>query len=307
MPKLSELVFRKLKIVRHDELNMETREILEKAKKENWALGAFNSGNVEILRAVVEAGNSLRSPLIVETSAGEAEHFGMKTFLGAVDNLREETGLPILTNFDHGPGLEECLNAIESGYNLVHFDGSRLPYEENVKITKALVEKAHEDGIMVEAEIDTIVGESQYHDEIPESIQAVANYTDPVRAAKFAEETGCDILAVFIGNLHGTYRQPPRLDIERLKLISQSTNCFLSLHGGSGLFEEHVKEAILAGIVKVNINTEVRLAYRQTLENVLKGSEEIAIYKLMPPVMAAVQKVVEEKMELFGSSGKASF
>lgn len=286
---------------------METREILEKARKENWALGAFNSGNIEILRSVVGAGNNLRSPLIVETSAVEADHFGMKTFLAAVDNLREETGLPILTNFDHGPGLEECLNAIEAGYNLVHFDGSRLPYEENVKITKALTQRAHEEGVLIEAEIDAIVGESQHYNESPESFQATIDYTDPVKSAKFVEETGCDILAVFVGNLHGTYSEAPRLDIERLKLIAQSTNCFLSLHGGSGLFEDHIKEAIAAGIIKVNINTEIRLAYRQTLENVLKGSDEIAIYKLMPPVMAAVQKVVEEKMELFGSVGKASF
>lgn len=285
---------------------MNSREIFEKAKSENYALGAFNTGNLEILRAVVEAAKNQSSPLILETSAGEAEHFGMKNFLMVVENLRQESGLPILTNFDHGPGLEECQAAIEAGYNLVHFDGSGLPYEENVKITKALVAEAHAKGVLVEGEIDKILGESQFHDEEPESIQAAGNYTDPLKAADFVAQTGVDILAVFIGNLHGTYTTPPKLDLERLKMICEKIDCFLSLHGGSGLLPQEVKGAILAGVVKVNINTELRLAYKETLENVLRGSEEVAIYKMMPPVMAAVSKVVEEKIELFGSHNKIS-
>lgn len=241
-----------------------------------------------------------QASLIVETSSGEMEHFGMKNFLSLIDNYRQETDLEILTNFDHGPGLEECQAAIEAGYNLVHFDGSHLPYEENVKITKILVEQAHQKGVLVEAEMDRILGESRAHLETPESIQASGSYTDPDKAAAFVAETGCDILAVFIGNLHGVYQQEPRLDLERLRLIAQKVPCFLSLHGGSGLLEDDVKEAIQIGkIVKINVNTELRLAYRTTLENVLRGSDEVAIYKIMPPVIAAVQKVVEEKIQLF--------
>jgi len=115
-----------------------------------------------------------------------------------------------------------------------------------------------------------------------------------------------DILAVFVGNLHGTYPQPPKLDLERLKIIVEKLPCFLSLHGGSGLSKEDIKQAIAIGkIVKINVNTELRVAYKETLENVLKGSEEVAIYKIMPPVIAAVQKVVEEKIQLFGSANKA--
>jgi len=284
---------------------MTTLEILTRAKNEGYALGAFNSGNMEVLKAIARASFNQQAPLILETSAGEIEYLGMKNFLSLVENYRQENNLQILTNLDHGPGLEECQNAIENGYNLIHFDGSALPYEENVKITKILVEQAHEKGLLVEAEMDRIMGESKAHLETPESIQAQSSYTDPEKAAAFVAATGCDILAVFIGNLHGVYQQEPRLDLERLGLIAEKVPCFLSLHGGSGLFAEDVQKAIQIGrIVKININTELRLAYRSTLENVLRGSDEVALYKIMPPVIAAVQKVVEEKIQLFGSQGK---
>ncbi len=285
---------------------MNSQEILTKAKSESWALGAFNAGDLEIAKAIVQAAQNQQAPVIMETSAGELEHFGLKNFLSLVENYRQDFKLNILTNLDHGPALEECQTAIEAGYNLVHFDGSSLPYEENVKITKALVEQAHQKGVLIEAEVDKILGDSKAYPELPESIQASGNYTDPQKAAEFVAQTGCDILAVFIGNLHGTYQQSPRLDLERLKLIVEKVPCFLSLHGGSGLLEEDVKKAIQIGpIVKVNVNTELRLAYRNTLENVLRGSDEVAIYKIMPPVVAAIQKVVEEKIQLFGSQQKA--
>jgi len=286
---------------------MTVREILNKAKNEGYALGAFNAGNMELVRAVVGAAKKHQAPLIIETSVGEAQYFGMKNFLGLVENFRQETGLTILTNFDHGPGLEECQQAIEAGYNLVHFDGSKLPYEENIKIAKMMVEQAHQQGVLVEGEFNRILGDSSPHQKDAESVQASGSYTDPEKAADFVSQTGVDILAVFIGNLHGTYKQPPKLDLERLKMIAEKLPCFLSLHGGSGLLEEDVKQAIAIGrVVKVNVNTELRIAYRETLENVLKGSEEIAIYKIMPPVIAAVQKVVEGKIQLFGSSGKTT-
>ena len=284
---------------------MTTLEILTKAKNEGYALGAFNAANLEVIKAIAQASLNQQSPLILETSAGEIEYLGMKNLLSLVENYRQENNLEILTNLDHGPGLEECQNAIEKGYNLIHFDGSALPYEENVKITKILVEQAHEKGLLVEAEMDQIMGESKAHVEDPESIQAQGSYTDPEKAAAFVAATGCDILAVFIGNLHGVYQQEPRLDLERLGLIAEKVPCFLSLHGGSGLLPEDVQKAIQIGrIVKINVNTELRLAYRSTLENVLRGSDEVAIYKIMPPVIAAVQKVVEEKIQLFGSQGK---
>jgi len=285
---------------------MTAQEILNKAKSGGYALGAFNAGNVELVRAVVEAAKNQQAPVIIETSSREAQHFGMKNFLEVVDGFSQGTGLPILSNLDHGSGLEECQLAIKAGYNLVHFDGSELPYGENLKITKTIVDQAHQKGLLVEGEIDKILGSSAPHQEDAESVQASGNYTDPEKAADFVNQTGVDILAVFVGNLHGTYPQPPKLDLERLKIIVEKLPCFLSLHGGSGLSEEDIKQAIAIGkIVKINVNTELRVAYKETLENVLKGSEEVAIYKIMPPVIAAVQKVVEEKIQLFGSANKA--
>jgi len=285
---------------------LNSKDIFLKTKAEGHALGAFNAGNLELLRAIVQAAQTQQSPVIIETSAGEAQHFGLQNFLDVVENFRQETGLTILTNFDHGPGLEECQQAIEAGYDLVHFDGSGLPFEENVKITKILVEQAHSKGVLIEGEIDKILGSSVPHpNEDAESVQASGNYTDPQKAADFIAQTEADILAVFIGNLHGTYPQSPRLDLGRLKLIAQQLPCFFSLHGGSGLDNEDIKQAIKIGqLVKINVNTELRVAYRDTLENVLKGSEEVAIYKIMPPVIAAVQKVVEEKIELFRGEAK---
>jgi len=281
------------------------QEIFEKARQEGFAIGAFNAGNLEIVKAIVAAAQSQQSPVIIETSAGETEFFGPENFIDVIKNFRKQTGLPILTNLDHAPGLEEAEKGLTSGYDLIHFDGADLPYEENVKITKEVVRQAHEKDVLVEAEIDKILGSSRVYEEIAESVQATGTYSDPEKAANFIEETKADIFAVFIGNLHGVYKTPPKLDFERLKLIAQKLPCFLSLHGGSGIEEEQIKQAIKTGkIVKINVNTELRMAYRETLENILKGSEEIAIYRLMPPVIAAVQKVVEEKIQLFGSAGK---
>ncbi|PIU02436.1 ketose-bisphosphate aldolase [Candidatus Shapirobacteria bacterium CG09_land_8_20_14_0_10_49_15] len=279
---------------------MKAKEILQKARDNGYALGAFNAGSVEIVRAIVQAAGDKQAPLIIETSANEANYFGMENFLDVVENFQQSSGLEILTNFDHGPGLEECQRAIEAGYDLIHFDGSQLPLEENIKITQALVAQAHERGVLVEAEIDRIAGQSVANFQDAESVQATSNYTDPAQAAAFARQTGCDILAAFVGNLHGTYPTSPRLDLERLALIGQQVPCWLSLHGGSGLSPEDVRQAIKMGVVKVNVNTELRLAFRETLENILRGSEDVAIYKIMPPVIAAMQKIVEEKIELFG-------
>ncbi len=277
-----------------------SKEILLQAKKQGIALGAFNAGNLEIVKAVVAAAKAKKSPIIIEASQGEIDHFGMENFLSVVKKLSQGLSSPILTNFDHGPGLEECQAAIEAGFDLVHFDGSQLPLEENLKITKILLQQAKEKGVLIEAEINPIANRSQVYSQDPKTVQSQHEYTDPQMAHDFVAETKVDLLAVFVGNLHGVYPSPPRLDLERLKLISQETDCFLSLHGGSGLSPDDIKMAIAVGkIVKININTELRVAFKETLSNVLKGSEELAVYKLMPPVEAAIQNAVEEKIDLF--------
>jgi tagatose 1,6-diphosphate aldolase GatY/KbaY len=256
---------------------MTAQEILSLAKSEGYALGAFNAGDLEIVKGVLQAGVEMKSPLIVEASPGEIKFFGHQNFEGVIENFKKETGLPILTNLDHSLGLEEAQEGIKSGFDLIHFDGSDLAYEEYIKITKMIVEQAHQKGILVEGEFDKILGTSEPHQNDAESVQASGSYTDPEKAVDFVNQTGVDILAVFIGNLHGTYKKPPKLDLERLGMVAEKLPCFLSLHGGSGLQEEDIKQAIAVGkVVKINVNTELRVAYRETLENVLKGSEEVA-------------------------------
>lgn len=277
---------------------MDLKTYFQKARSEGFALGAFNAGNLEIASAIFQAARDTNTPVIIETSPNELAHFGLDNFLAVINNFRKKE-LQVWTNLDHGQSLEDCQKAIEAGFDMIHFDGSKLPIEENIKITQALSQAAHSKGVLVEAEIDHVPGESKPHEEGEEV--SYSSFTDSQKAADFVQQTDCDILAVFIGNLHGTYEHEQRLDIERLSLLKENANCYFSLHGGSGLFPEDVKAAIKNGVVKVNINTELRTVYRSTLENVLKGSDEVAIYKIMPPVMAAVTDVVEEKIKLFSN------
>jgi ketose-bisphosphate aldolase len=280
-------------------------DYLQKARNESFALGAFNAGSLEIAQAIFAAAKQRNAPLIIEASPNEIKHFGMDNFLAVVNNYRRKEEMAIFTNLDHGQTLEDCQKAIEMGFDMVHFDGSTLPYEENVKIAKAVVDLAHQHGVIVEGEIDHIMGSSSVHDELPEMTQAKGKLTDPDQADDFFQRTGCDILAVFVGNLHGTFQTAERIDLNRLEQIKERVSGFLSLHGGSGLAPEDITAAIKnGGVVKVNINTELRVAFRETLENVLRGSDEAAIYKIMPPVMAAVQAVVTDKIEMFGSGNK---
>lgn len=283
------------------------REVLERAEKEGWALGAFNAANIETLKAIVSAANRLRAPVIIESSSGETEFFGAENLVDVVKNYREETGLPIFINLDHSPTEGEVEIGIEAGYELIHFDGSKLPIEENLEITKRVVDQAHAKGLLVEAEIDHIGGSSAPHlQEDVESAQKESAYTDPARAADFVAQTGVDTFAAFFGNVHGVYKTSPKLDLGLLRQIREKVPCFLSMHGGSGIPEGEVKEAIKVGrIVKINVNTEMRIAFREAMEKTLAETEEVAAYKMMPPVIEAVQKVVEAKIQLFGSVGKA--
>lgn len=282
------------------------REVLERAQKEGWAIGAFNAANIETLKAIVGAANKLRAPVIVESSVGETDFFGPKNLVDVVCNFREEFNLPIFINLDHSTSESKVLLGIEAGYEMLHFDGSGLSYMQNLKATKRIVHEAHKKGLLVEAEIDRIGGSSRPHDEDVKKAQGEGMYTDPDRAAEFVKETGVDTFAAFFGNVHGVYKDAKKLDFKLLERISRVVPCFLSMHGGSGITDEATRKAIKIGkIVKVNINTELRVAFRDALEKMIADSQEVAVYKMMPPVIEAVQKVVEHKIRVFGSVGKA--
>lgn len=279
---------------------------LKKAKDEGFALGAFNADTFETMKAVAKAAAQKKSPVIVEVSSGEEKFLGLQNILAVRANLSEEYQIPIFLNLDHADDLETINNSIELGFDLVHFDGSKLPLDENIRLAKDIVANAHAKGVLVEGEIDHFPGSSESHkNERLESL-GIMRYSDPSKAKLFVDQTGVDIFAAFIGNVHGVFKDEERLDVNKLKEISKVLpNTFFSLHGGSGVSHDDVKEAIRNGIVKVNINTELRIAYRQTLENVLKGDpEEFAMNKILSPVVKAVGETVENEIDVLGSAHK---
>lgn len=287
-------------------MNHSLKDWLTRARQEKFALGAFNAANLEIVKAIVAAAEETQSPVIIEASQGEIEYFGFANFLAVVENFREESGLPIFSNLDHGREIENVQKAIDLGFDMVHFDGSDLPFEENLKAAAQIVDLAHQKGVLVEVEFEKIQRSSQaYPQETAAEVQIQGKFTDPKKVVQIITQTQADILAVSIGNLHGVYQTPEEIDLLRLEEISRKKASFLSLHGGSGINEGQLEKSINLGIGKINVNTDLRIAFRETLDNVLKGSEEIRVYQIMPPVIAAIQKVVEEKIRLFGSEAKA--
>lgn len=287
---------------------MTAKEWLEKAKKEGFAIGALNVGNLETFKAIVETAAEKKSPVIIESSPGETKWMGAENVVDIGRNYSEEFGTPIMINLDHAETLDQCLEGIEAGYDLIHFDGSHLPYEENVEITKKVVEAAHAKGLLVEAEIDRMARKSSevYKEQITME-ELKKTFSNPDRVKQFVDETKVDTMATLFGNIHGVFPHQPPLDFDLIKRIREAVpDTFLSIHGGSGIPEEEIKKAIkIGGFVKVNINTEMRRAFRDTLEEALEENpDQYAMYKLMPEVVGEVKEVVSRKIDTFGSGGK---
>jgi len=260
----------------------------KKAKKEKWAIGQFNFSNLEQLQAILTAAKSKKSPVIVGTSVKESQFIGLRQAVALVNSFREEKGLPIFLNLDHGRFLSYIKEAIDLGYQAVHFDGSELPLSENIKITKQVIKYANQRGVIVEGEVG-VVGK---------------DLTKIEEVKKFIQQVKVDSLTTNIGTSHGI--NPTNISFKILKEISDAVGQMpLVLHGGSGVSEKDIRAAIKLGIVKININTEIRMAYTNALKKVLKDNPlESTSYKYMPMVISAVQNVVEEKMKLFGSINK---
>jgi len=281
--------------------------LFKRARSENWALGQFNISNFEILQAIVQASQNLKSPLIIGTSEGESKFLGLKQVVALVRVFRKETGLPLFLNLDHAKSFDYIKEAVDAGYDAVHFDGSKLPLQENIKITKEIVKYCHRRKVLVEGEVGFIPGSSEIFKKRPKIREK--DLTDPDEAEKFVKETRVDSLAINIGNLHGMDVSGinPHINLKRLEEIRKKigNKSFLVLHGGSGTPEEDIKKAIKLGIVKININTELRLTYTNAIKKVLKENpKEIIPYKYLPQVIEAVQKIIEKKIKLFGSVNK---
>jgi fructose-bisphosphate aldolase class II len=285
------------------------RALYARTLAEKFALGAFNMDNQETLIAIARAAANKKAPVLVEVSSDEVQMIGLQNVRGLVDNYRHEYGIEMYLNLDHSPSVEAAKAGIDAGFEFVHIDFSQAKRdatdEEIIAATKAVVAYAKRTGALVESEPHYFGGSSNVHTEAIDYEAIQSTFTTPEGARQFIAATGIDTFAVAIGNLHGLYPVPKQLDLALLERIRAAVPGYLSLHGGSGTPEAQFRGAVARGISKININSELRQAYRTTLEEQLKAHpEQFAVVKLMGPVLDAVQAVVEEKLDGFGAAGK---
>lgn len=287
------------------------RHLMQRTRNQHFAVGAFNIDNQETLEAICRAAQKLSSPVLVEVSEGECEYLGgMENVRDMVDNYIEKYGIEMYINLDHAPTVESCKRAIDSGFEFIHIDLSQAnpnaSEDEITQATKEVVDYAKFTGALVESEPHYFGGSSNVHEEEIDYEEIKKTFSTPEGSQRFVSNTGIDTFAAAIGNLHGKYPVPKVLDLDLLRQIRDTIGCQISLHGGSGTPLHYFEEAAKIGVSKININSDLRYAFRTTLDQVLADNpKEFAVYKLMPKVYDAVQAVVEEKINAFGSAGKA--
>ncbi|MBI4993988.1 class II fructose-bisphosphate aldolase [Candidatus Wolfebacteria bacterium] len=284
------------------------KQIIQEAKDKKVAVGHFNISECVALKGIFQAAKELNLPVIIGVSEGEREFIGTKRVALMIKSLREEFNWPIFLNADHTHSLEKIKEAVLAGFDAVLFDGGKLAIEENIKKTKEVVEyvRSINPNILVEGELGYIGSSSTILKDIPEGAAIKSeDLTKPEEAAYFVKETGVDLLAPAVGNIHGMFKNSPNpnLDIKRIKNLSQSVDKFgarLVLHGGSGISDDDFIKAIDAGISIIHINTEIRLAWRQGVEKALaQNPEEITPYKILPTAIEEIKKAVELRLRLF--------
>lgn len=288
----------------------QARKAINRAREQHFALGAFNLDNQETLIAVVKAAANKKAPVLVEISQGEVDALGLENVRDMVDNYKDQYSVEIFINLDHSPSVEAAKAGIDAGFEFIHIDISQQNHDATeqqiIDGTKEVVEYAKRTGALVESEPHYFGGSSNLHKEKIDYDEIKKTFTTPEGAKAFVDATGIDTYAAAIGNLHGQYPVPKMLDLDLLKLIREAIDCNISLHGGSGTPGHYFKDAVEIGVTKININSDMRVAYRNTLEKELKENPtEYAVVKLMDKVIDAVQEVVESKIDTFNSSGKA--
>ena len=284
------------------------KEYFKRTISEKWALGHFNFSENNALRAIIESAAELKTPIFVGTSENERKHIGTKEAVALVKAFREEFEIPIFLNADHHKNFEAVKETIDAGYNAILADFSALPFEENIKMTKQSVEyaKSKNPEIIVEGELGYVRGESKIQTEVIEI--RPEDLTEPEEAAQFVKATKVDLLAPAVGNIHGIVTNSPEtIDVQRISDIKKAIgeDVYLVLHGGSGLSETEFKNAIEAGVSMVHINTEIRIAFTESLRKTLQEMpKETTPYKVLTPSIEAMKKVIEEKLKIFGSINK---
>jgi len=287
------------------------RERMAQARAEGWAFGAFNLDDEATLKAVVLAAKAKNAPVLVEVSQGEVDDIGLDNVRDMVDNFKASHGVEIYINLDHSPNIDAAYDGIEAGFEFIHIDISQAKHDateaEIIEATKKVVNYARLTGAIVESEPHYFGGSSNLHEEKIDYDEIKKTFSTPEGMRNFVEQTGIDTYAAAIGNLHGKYPVPKVLDLDLLKQLRAASNCNISLHGGSGTPGHYFREAVKIGVSKININSDMRVAYRMSLEKVLaENPKEFSVAKLISKsVVPAVQKVVEEKIDDFNAAGKA--
>ncbi len=274
------------------------REIMLAAQRGGYALGAFNVENMEMAQAVIAAAEHMRAPVIVQTTSGTLKYAPPSVFAGMIARMAKDASVPVALHLDHGSSYELALACVAEGYTSVMIDGSTLPYEDNVALSRRVVDAAGD--IPVEAELGTVGGKEDGHG------GGGVQYTDPAQAADFVRRTGVFSFAMAIGTSHGVYKGEPKLDLNRLSEIHAATPVPLVLHGTSGVPEEQVRGCIARGVCKVNYATELRIAYTEAVKRALTDDPSIIDPKAFGKAgRAAVEELVCDRIRLCGSDGKA--
>ncbi|MCT4604790.1 MAG: class II fructose-1,6-bisphosphate aldolase [Marinisporobacter sp.] len=278
------------------------KEILQHAHENGYAVGAFNVNNMEAVQAIIEAAEETKSPVIIQASQGGLKYAGVEYIAGMGKIAAQNASVPVAIHLDHGTDFKQIMLCMRNGFTSVMIDGSHYPLEENIKKTKQIVEMAHAVGVSVEAELGKIGG---VEDDIAVD-ERDATYTDPDEAVRFVEETNVDSLAIAVGTAHGPYKGEPKLDFDRIKVIKERLNMPIVLHGSSGVPEESIKRAVSLGINKINIDTDIRMAFHKAVKEFVHTNPDVYDpRKIVGPARVAMKETIAEKMRMFGSSGKA--
>ncbi|HZK40079.1 MAG TPA: class II fructose-1,6-bisphosphate aldolase [Atribacterota bacterium] len=283
-----------------------TKEMLKDAQKGRYGIGAFNANNMEIIQAIIETAEEEKAPVILQASQGAIKYAGLDMIVAIVKVMAEKAKIPVALHLDHGTDYYQNIKCLRAGFTSLMYDGSNLPFDENVEMTKKVVEMAHACDIPVEAELGQI-GKMGDSDEPGVALERVKeSMAVPEEAAKFVELTGIDFLAAAVGTIHGCRTPFAKLDISRIERIRELTGVPLVLHGASGANDEEVKKGIAAGICKINIDTLIRMKFTEKMGEIIRTNpEEIDPRKILGPAKDAAKEIIRDRMRVFGCSGKA--
>jgi fructose-bisphosphate aldolase class II len=283
-----------------------TKEMLKKAQKGRYAVGAFNANNMEIVQAIVEAAEEENAPVILQASQGAIKYAGLDSIVVMVKVMAEKVNIPVALHLDHGTDYYQNIKCLRAGFTSLMYDGSKLSFDENVKMTKKVVEMAHACDIPVEAELGQI-GKMGDSDEPGVALERVKeSMAVPEEAVKFVELTEIDFLAAAVGTIHGCRTPFAKLDIPRIEKIRELTGVPLVLHGASGANDEEIRKGIAAGICKINIDTRIRMQFTEKIREIIKTNpQEIDPRKILGPAKEAAKEIIRNRIRAFGSNGKA--